>query len=78
VRVKLVALLAVHDDPDARLAALGRGDPRAILERRAMAHVLTVAALEFRDPVPFVVLREARNVAFHDLEAGLKACSYDT
>jgi hypothetical protein len=67
VRVKrrLVASPAVHDDADPGLPPFGRGDPRATLERRAVPHVLTVAAVEIGHPMTFVVLRETDDVTLH-------------
>lgn len=60
-----IALLAVEGDPDTRRAPFGRRYPGAILERRAMPHVLTVAAFELGHPMTFVVLRESGDAALH-------------
>src|SRR5262249_58199708 len=39
--------------------------PRAALPRRVMTDVLVVATIQFGDPVPFLVLVEARDVTIH-------------
>ena len=43
----------------------GGNDPRAALPRRVIPDVLVVPALQFGDPVSFLVLVEARDLTFH-------------
>src|SRR5262245_43279430 len=64
-RLSAVALDAVEPHPEPAAAALRGNDPRAALPWRVMTDVLVVPTLQFGDPVPFLVLVEARDLTFH-------------
>jgi hypothetical protein len=59
----VVALRALEFAADVIAAAVFVRDPLAILPRGIVAHMLRVAALQVRDPVPAVILMERYNFA---------------
>src|SRR5690242_2902346 len=64
-RRALATLLAFQQGSDRALTAFGCRHPGTVDERRLVARVLAVAALQMRDPVAFLVLVEARNPSLH-------------
>src|SRR4051812_1428830 len=61
----LVALFTFELASQRARAAFGRHNPWPVDPRRAMAHVLRVAAFQVGDPVPLVVLMKAGDASFH-------------
>lgn len=64
-QLALVASLAVELDAEPRAAPGFGQNPRPLAHRRIVAHVLTEAAFELRDPVRFLVSMEPDDLALH-------------
>jgi hypothetical protein len=69
---------AIEAASDHRRAAFRRQHPGAFLPRRLMPDVLSVAALQVRDPVAFCVLMEADDRPPHASPPARSSCEYLT
>ena len=64
-RLVPIAFLASEHGTEHAAAALRCNDPRPVRPGRVMTHVLEMAAVELRDPIPFFVLVIVDDLAVH-------------